>query len=143
MNFWGESNENQSLIAALLGDPPARPAPLPMPVAWARPAFGWWFLQRDAGNAPATTGVYIIWKTGASPYVVRVGSGIIRDRLMSHARDPMILRHDHPFDSLHVTWAPIGAALMERVERFLGDTYGGVETIRLPDVKPFAVTLPS
>lgn len=61
---------------------------------------------------------------------------------MSHARDPIITRHESLFSPLFVTWASVRALLMENVERYLGDTYGGAETIRLPDVQPIAVTLP-
>ena len=35
-------------------------------------------------------GVYVIWHGGQSPWTVRVGQGVIRDRLQAHRNDSAV-----------------------------------------------------
>ena len=68
-------------------------------------------------------GVYIIW---SGQTVVRVGSGIIKDRIADHRNNPEITA----YRDLKVTWASVSEARMQGVgERF-------------PDVQPISVNLP-
>jgi hypothetical protein len=41
----------------------------------------------------AMEGVYIIWHGGPKPATVRVGQGIVRDRLQAHRTDTAIQRY--------------------------------------------------
>ena len=83
-------------------------------------------------------GVYIIWQGGAK--VVRVGQGKIRERLTDHRNSQQISKLDT--GNLCVTWASVGAANLDGVERFLGDTLKPVIAERFPDVAPIPVNLP-
>ncbi len=49
-------------------------------------------------------GVYIIWHGGNPSHIVRVGQGIIAERLADHRDDPAILAHKNK-GTLYVTWA--------------------------------------
>ena len=85
-------------------------------------------------------GVYVIWQ--ARGKVVKVGSGIIRERFEKHAADPEIEAFRTNV-KLHVSWAPIpDERLREGVERFLGDTLKPELAERFPDVAPVEVNLP-
>ena len=86
-------------------------------------------------------GIYVIWHGGAPPNVVRIGQGVIRDRIAQHRQDPQILT----FRSygLFVTWASVLASQRDGVERFLGDQLAPRVGSRLPDAQPIAVNLPS
>jgi len=81
-------------------------------------------------------GVYIIWQ-GNGP-VVRVGQGIIRDRLSAHRRDRAITAHN----SLYVTWAPVSSLYRDGVERYLADILKPVVGDAFPNVSPAQVPLP-
>ncbi|MBY0473312.1 hypothetical protein K2Q00_03475 [Patescibacteria group bacterium] len=85
-------------------------------------------------------GVYIIWHGGLSPAVVRIGQGIIRDRLASHRDDPTIMAYKHL--GLFVTWAPVHSSKLDAVERYLADTWKPKVGDRFPNVLPLAVTSP-
>lgn len=87
------------------------------------------------------SGVYIIWLSGDPGQVVRVGQGIIQDRLESHQNDSEILAcADHGV--LYVTWAYVQAHQQDGVERFLADHYQPLIGDRFPDANPIAVNLP-
>ena len=54
-------------------------------------------------------GVYVIWHAGAPSRVVKVGQGIIYDRLGCHRQDSAITAH-RKYGTLYVTWAIVRAA---------------------------------
>ncbi|OIO30760.1 hypothetical protein AUJ77_01905 [Candidatus Nomurabacteria bacterium CG1_02_43_90] len=81
-------------------------------------------------------GVYIIWQ-GSGP-VVRVGQGIIRDRLAAHRRDTAITA----YPNLYVTWAPIFVTYRDGVERYLANALAPRVGDAFPDVNPIQVALP-
>lgn len=81
-------------------------------------------------------GVYIIWQ-GNGP-VVRVGQGIIKDRLTAHRNDPTITT----YSSLYVTWAPVGTLYRDNVERYLANILKPVVGDTFPNVTPTQVSLP-
>lgn len=83
-------------------------------------------------------GVYIIWRGGENAATIRVGQGVIRDRLKAHRDDPEI----QDFESLYVTWATVSAADMDGVEAFLGQRLKPLVGERFPDVDPIVVDLP-
>jgi hypothetical protein len=85
-------------------------------------------------------GVYIIWHGGSSPATVRVGRGVIKDRLAAHRNDPQI----QAFASLglFVTWASIQANYHEGVETFLAARLNPKVGERWPDRAQIEVNLP-
>ena len=85
-------------------------------------------------------GVYIIWHGGVSPATVRVGQGIIRDRLAAHRIDPEVQAFA-PF-GLFVTWASIPADYRDGVEAFLAGRLNPKVRQQLPNVLPIEINLP-
>lgn len=86
-------------------------------------------------------GVYVIWHGGASPNVVRVGQGIIKDRIAQHRQDSQITAYRS--QGLYVTWASVPAYQRDGVERYLGDQLSPKVGSRLPDAFPIQVNLPA
>lgn len=80
-------------------------------------------------------GVYIIW---SGQRVVRLGSGVIRDRLKDHRDNPEIKKHP----DLYVTWARVNANQMEGVEKYLADMLDPIVGERFPERTPIEVNLP-
>ncbi len=87
-----------------------------------------------------TTGVYVIWHGGQTPRTVRVGQGIIRDRLSAHKRDAAVLRYQP--HGLWVTWAAVPAHQMDGVERYLANLLSPLVGDAFPNVTPLAVNSP-
>jgi len=85
-------------------------------------------------------GVYIIWHDGNQPHAVRVGQGVIRDRIAQHRQDQQILVYRT--DGLFVTWASVPAYQRDGIERYLGDRLAPKVGSRLPDAVPIQVNLP-
>ena len=81
-------------------------------------------------------GVYIIFT--ADKQVIRLGSGIIKDRIAAHRRDKEITA----YENLKVTWAKVNALQMEGVEKFLADTLHPKIGDAFPDRTPIKVNLP-
>ncbi|TVK90676.1 hypothetical protein AYI83_21490 [Shewanella algae] len=80
-------------------------------------------------------GVYIIW---SGETVVRVGSGIIKNRIADHRDNRDITK----YPDLKVTWAKVNANQMEGVEKYLADTLSPVVGERFPERTPIEVNLP-
>jgi len=97
------------------------------------------FLQLIASKIKAE-GVYVIWRGGSPSKVVRVGQGIIANRLGAHRVDPEIMAHKQL--GLYVTWATVPAGQRGGVERYLGDVYHPLTGDAFPDVDPIEVNLP-
>lgn len=85
-------------------------------------------------------GVYIIWHAGPNPATVRVGQGIIKDRLDSHRNDDDILSFENL--ELFVTWASVSDISRDGVEKFLADTLNPRVGSKFPDVNSTPVNLP-
>jgi hypothetical protein len=85
-------------------------------------------------------GVYIIWHGGQYPAVVRIGQGIIKDRLAKHREDKEILAYQEY--GLYVTWASVPREFLDGVERFLGNITKPKVGSLFPDVVPLTVNLP-
>ena len=86
------------------------------------------------------SGVYIIWHGGTAPATVRVGQGIIRDRLAAHRTDLAIQQYA-PL-GLFVTWAVIPQQYFDGVEAFLAARLNPRVGDRFPNVLPVEVNLP-
>ena len=80
-------------------------------------------------------GVYIIW---SGEHTVRLGSGIIKDRITEHRKNPEITS----YPNLKVTWAEVNANQMEGVEKYLADTLRPAIGDAFPDRTPIPVNLP-
>lgn len=85
-------------------------------------------------------GVYIIWHGDPNPATVRVGQGIIKDRLLGHRQDPAILAFKN--HGLFVTWAKLTASSRDGVERFLAEKLNPKVGARFPDAMPLEVNFP-
>ena len=83
-------------------------------------------------------GVYVIWMTELRAQVIRVGQGIIADRLGAHRNDPEILA----YGDLRVTWASVPERYLDGVERYLADTWHPRVGDVFPKVAPIAVNPP-
>lgn len=80
-------------------------------------------------------GVYIIW---SGETIVRLGSGIIKDRITDHRDNPEIIA----YKDLKVTWAKVNANQMQGVEKYLADVLDPAVGERFPDRTPIEVNLP-
>ena len=97
-------------------------------------------------NAPLFNnlhGIYCIFQLVPAKYklyhTIYVGSGIIRNRIKAHRKEPNIKRYKY----LLVTWAEIPKqGNREGVERYLADELIPLEGSDYPDVEPIAVNFP-
>ncbi|SRR5713226_6742181 len=85
-------------------------------------------------------GVYVIWHGGEHPATVRVGQGVVRDRLAAHREDRDVQASSH--FGLFVTWAQVSSAQRDGVEKFLADSLNPKVGERFPNRAPIAVNLP-
>jgi len=81
-------------------------------------------------------GIYIIWQGGGS--VVKMGQGVIKDRIRAHRSDPEITI----FPKLYVTWAHVSNVSRNGIERYLGNTLNPNVGDKFPDAPPIRVNLP-
>ena len=91
------------------------------------------------------SGVYIIWTGIKDRTVLKVGSGIIKDQLAAHLRDPEIQTYQPT--RLYVTWAStlsvIGPEEIQKgIEKFLEVVFKPKLMEDLPDVDLVMVNLP-
>lgn len=88
-------------------------------------------------------GVYVIWRrSNQHPNTVRLGQGILRDRLGQHQNDREIL--DYQINNeLLFTWALVGPGVdRDRIEKYLSDRLEPLVGDRFPDRVPLEVNLP-
>jgi hypothetical protein len=88
-----------------------------------------------------TSGVYIIWHAGNPGRVVRVGQGVIAERLAAHRNDTQIMQFASRGD-IFVTWAAVPDRQLDGVERHLAEEWNPLVGSRFPDVAPIAVNSP-
>ena len=91
------------------------------------------------------SGIYIIWTGIGDRTVLKVGSGIIKDKLEAHLRDPEIQAYKPT--RLYVTWAStlsvIGTEEIQKgIEKFLDIVFKPKLAEHLPDVDLVMVNLP-
>src|SRR5262249_27486850 len=87
-------------------------------------------------------GVYIVWSAGPNPVVVRVGQGVIANRLQAHRSDPRIRRHDVLAGPLYASWAAVDPSALDGVEHYLGLMLRPKVGRVFPLADPIAVNLP-
>lgn len=142
-----------------------------MTVQWQKrgdyPFWGWWCqLDLELLNDPRLefrlntpfgivrtdiVGVYIIWAGMRNRTILKVGSGIIKDRFRAHLNDPKVLAYKS--QGLYATWTTLPISFKpsgeladkERgVERFLGVWLNPKLGERFPaNVDPIWVNLPA
>ena len=103
------------------------------------------FETRLGDHSVNISGIYIIWTGIDNRTVLKVGSGIIKDKLEAHLRDPEIQAYKPT--RLYVTWAStlsvIGAEKIQKgVEKFLDIVFKPKLVEHLPDVDLVMVNLP-
>ena len=92
------------------------------------------------------TGVYIIWAGSDHRTILKVGSGIIKDRLRVHLNDPKVQAYEHK--GLYATWSSFlfvdkQGDKQRGVERFLGLMLNPKMGERFPaNVEMIVVNLP-
>jgi hypothetical protein len=93
-------------------------------------------------------GVYIIWRDSClDPTTIRVGQGIIRDRLADHRKDPQIQAYiqkvqAYTQNELFVTWASVAREHRDGVEVYLANALGPRVGAVSPYAQPIEVNLP-
>lgn len=85
-------------------------------------------------------GVYIIWHVGPNLVTVRIGQGVIRDRLAAHRNDLEVQANAHL--NLLVTWASVEATYRDGVEAYLANRLDPKVGERFPNRRPIEVNLP-
>ena len=124
-------------------------------------SFSWYRFNADILNDPrleinlagdatprlsiGVPGVYIIWAGKHKRSILKVGSGIIKDRLKAHLADPKILAHKSK--GLYATWATTlfpnkPRDIRKGIETFLHIMLAPKLEERFPDVAPILVNLP-
>lgn len=81
-------------------------------------------------------GVYVIWRSDGK--AVRVGQGVIKERIAAHRGDPQITQHN----PVYVAWARVPAVSRDGVERFLANRLQPLEGSIFPLATPIQVNLP-
>lgn len=103
------------------------------------------FETRLGDHSVNISGIYIIWTGIDNRTVLKVGSGIIKDKLEEHLRDPEIQAYKPT--RLYVTWASTLSVIGEEeiqkgVEKFLDIVFKPKLVEHLPDVDLVMVNLP-
>lgn len=103
------------------------------------------FETRLGDHSVSISGVYILWTGIDNRTVLKVGSGIIKDKLEAHLRDLEVQAYKPT--KLYVTWAStltvIGAKEIQKgVEKFLDIVFKPKLAEHLPDVDLVMVNLP-
>ena len=110
-------------------------------VKWIKSPSGTWHQLRtvDLSDVMAA-GVFIIWRSGHSPAVIRVGQGEIKARLEALRTDRAVLAHSRD-ETLFVTWATVPVSHRSGIERYLVNRYKPLVGGAVPEVVPIAVNL--
>ncbi len=115
-----------------------------MQILWQKCAGNVWGLLLTVDTAHPhfdnMEGVYIIWHGGQNPQVVRVGQGVIRDRIITHREDWQVLHYRD--QGLFITWAPVRTPFRDGVERYLAEVLSPLVGDRYPSTPVIAVNLP-
>jgi hypothetical protein len=85
-------------------------------------------------------GIYIIWHGGNTPTTVRVGQGVIRDRLAAHRNDPKVQAYSNL--GLYVTWISVAQPYRNGMEAFLAQSFKPLVGEHFPNRTPIEVNFP-
>ena len=100
---------------------------------------------RLGDHSTSISGVYIIWTGIDNRTVLKVGSGIIKDKLAAYLKDPEI--QSYKPTRLYATWAstvPVSGLedVQKRVEKFLSIVFKPKLVEHLSDIDPIFANLP-
>jgi hypothetical protein len=87
-------------------------------------------------------GVYVVWYAGNPGRYLRVGQGLIAERLAAQRLDDEVTAYAM-LGPLRVSWAVVPQADRDGVERFLADNCRPLIADFHPRVLPIAVNLPA
>ncbi len=113
-------------------------------VEWVKnPDNNQWFdllrLNLESSYFQNKEGIYVIWYASPSEAkVIRVGQGIIGERLKEHRNNFQITQYSQ-YGQLKVTWAIINKAYLNGVEAYLFNYYKPLVGERAPTVIPISV----
>jgi hypothetical protein len=101
--------------------------------------------SRLGDHSVGISGVYVLWTGIDNRTVLKVGSGIIKDKLAAHLRNPEIQAYKPT--RLYATWASTVSVnglgdVQKRIEKLLGIVFKPKLVERLPDVDPIFANLP-
>lgn len=118
-----------------------------MTLNWIRPNGGGWYRLLDLDFSQqyfnGLEGVYLIWHASQGPNVVRVGQGVIGDRLGKHSADNEVLVHAKK-GTLLVTWAEVrNQRDRDGIERFLANLFNPFVGDAFPNAMPIVVNSPA
>lgn len=109
-----------------------------------------WFdflrLNLDSPYFVGKKGVYVIWYTSPGlAKAVRVGSGVIGDRLKEHRENPEVTKYSSS-GQLKVAWVIVNDTAffeseMEGAEKYLARVYAPLIGDRFPDASEVAISL--
>ena len=85
-------------------------------------------------------GVYVVWHGGREAAMVRVGQGLIRERILFHRADPEVLKYQDR--GLFMTWASVAKSQRDGVERFLAEALRPKVKAAAPAAAAVPVNLP-
>lgn len=88
-------------------------------------------VKLDHSHFDNMEGVYVIWHGGVKAATVRVGQGIIRDRLKAHRTNPKT--QEFASLGLFATWARVAPEQRNGVESYLAKVLKPIVSDRLPD----------
>ena len=94
----------------------------------------------ESNHFDGMEGVYIIWHGGQTVKTVRVGQGVIRDRLKAHRNDKEIQAYSNL--GLSVTWAAVAESSRDGVEAYLATKLNPLVGERFPQRAQIEVNLP-
>ena len=98
------------------------------------------YVKLDHQHFDNMAGVYMIWHGGATPKVVYVGQGNIRERLKYHRNHQEVQNYKN--EDLYVTWAKVEEHHRDGVEAYLSEQWQPLVGSRHPDVDPILVNSP-
>lgn len=97
-------------------------------------------INLDHNHFDGLTGVYIIWYGEKKRTILKVGQGVIRERLSENRQDYVISAYTQY--GLHVTWARVAEDECDGAERYIGETLKPVVGSRLAESRSIMVNLP-
>lgn len=100
----------------------------------------YWPLERLNLENVRAEGVYVIWHGGTLPRTVKVGQGIVAERLRAQRSDSDVLAYKN--GGLYVTWAAVSEAQRDGIEKYLADLLHPRVGDVVPDVQPIVVNSP-
>ncbi len=107
-------------------------------VQWVKCKTGVWCTLKNVNlTAVRAVGVYVIWNSNNK--AVRIGQGVIADRLEDHRNNPEIMQYGN---DLKVTWASIPAHQLDGIENYLAEQFSPLVGDRFPNASPIAVNHP-